>query len=199
MKKPKCILWQKFSRTAANACVIYENARKWVREASTQSLAHHHMRHQQWDKLNHSSDARHRMFTTFRWNCWRATDVAKFCVFFLSFFFCFSRFCLLLFWLSLDCAVIIGRWNYINIRRFWFFVVVVVFLMCVSRVYAQCQATALNYLNLVHKLLSTFSQRLLSATNHAKHEHQEPEPQLTSTFCKFVFVKTKKKNHKPNE
>lgn len=78
-------------------------------------------------------------------------------------------------------------------------VFVVVLLMCVSRVYAQCQATTLNYLNLVHKLLSTFSQRLLSATNHAKHEHQEPEPQLTSTFCKFVFVKTKKKNHKPNE
>lgn len=195
MKKPKCILWQKFSRTAANACVIYENARKWVREASTQSLAHHHMRHQQWDKLNHSSDARHRMFTTFRWNCWRATDVAKFCVFFL-----------LLSILSVIVLIVFGlrrnHWK-MKLNKYQtilvFVVVVVVLLMCVSRVYAQCQATALNYLNLVHKLLSTFSQRLLSATNHAKHEHQEPEPQLTSTFCKFVFVKTKKKNHKPNE
>lgn len=197
MKKPKCILWQKFSRTAANACVIYENARKWVREASTQSLAHHHMRHQQWDKLNHSSDARHRMFTTFRWNCWRATDVAKFCVFFLSFFF------LLLSILSVIVLIVFGlrrnHWKMKLNKYQTILVFVVVLLMCVSRVYAQCQATALNYLNLVHKLLSTFSQRLLSATNHAKHEHQEPEPQLTSTFCKFVFVKTKKKNHKPNE
>lgn len=192
MKKPKCILWQKFSRTAANACVIYENARKWVREASTQSLAHHHMRHQQWDKLNHSSDARHRMFTTFRWNCWRATDVAKFCVFFL-----------LLSILSVIVLIVFGlrrnHWKMKLNKYQTILVFVVVLLMCVSRVYAQCQATALNYLNLVHKLLSTFSQRLLSATNHAKHEHQEPEPQLTSTFCKFVFVKTKKKNHKPNE
>lgn len=137
------------------------------------------------------------MFTTFRWNCWRATDVAKFCVFFLSFFF------LLLSILSVIVLIVFGlrrnHWKMKLNKYQTILVFVVVLLMCVSRVYAQCQATALNYLNLVHKLLSTFSQRLLSATNHAKHEHQEPEPQLTSTFCKFVFVKTKKKNHKPNE